>query len=402
MRIFRTLSIKYKLMIVVLLTATIGLTLASGASLFYDRVMQKKSLAENMHILTQVIAMRSAAAMSFGDAQNAMANLESLNVSKPIRLACMYGLDQKVFVKFSRGDISQPCPSEVQGDGEYFENDYLDVFQSIYLNETVIGTVFLRSGLEELDERLQQQLLASGVVLLISLFIAFGLTGRMQRSIYNPIIELGKVAADVTNNNNYAIRAAVESEDEFGKTVRAFNNMLHEIELDKKELIRLAYYDSLTTLPNRRMFVGDIELALGHAAKDGEGKVALMFMDVDRFKAVNDTLGHDIGDILLKEVAKRIQAVLPETATVYRLGGDEFTVIVSGLLSDAGALNLGDSIIEEFNCPLLVAGESLTISISIGIVVSDGNDTAISIMKNADIALYRAKDAGRGNYQLFK
>jgi len=400
MRIFRTLSIKYKLMIVVLLTATIGLTLASGASLFYDRVMQKKSLAENMHILTQVIAMRSAAAMSFGDAQNAMANLESLNVSKPIRLACMYGLDQKVFVKFSRGDISQPCPSEVQGDGEYFENDYLDVFQSIYLNETVIGTVFLRSGLEELDERLQQQLLASGVVLLISLFIAFGLTGRMQRSIYNPIIELGKVASDVTNNNNYSIRAAVESEDEFGKTVRAFNNMLHEIELDKKELIRLAYYDSLTTLPNRRMFVGDI--ALGHAAKDGEGKVALMFMDVDRFKAVNDTLGHDIGDILLKEVAKRIQAVLPETATVYRLGGDEFTVIVSGLLSDAGALNLGDSIIEEFNCPLLVAGESLTISISIGIVVSDGNDTAISIMKNADIALYRAKDAGRGNYQLFK
>jgi len=402
MKLFKKLSIKYKLIVVVLLTAAIGLTLAGSASLSYDRIMQKKALAENMQILTQVIAMRSAAALSFGDAQNALANLETLKVSKSIRLACMYGLDGNVFVKTSQGKENQVCPSTLQEDGEYFEGNYLDVFQSITRNETVIGAVFLRSGLEELDKRLQQQLMASVVVLIISLCIAFALTARMQRRIYHPIIELGKVAAQVTNNNNYSIRASVESDDEFGKTVRAFNNMLYEIELDKKELTRLAYYDPLTKLPNRRMFSERIELALENTAREKDSKVALIFMDVDRFKKVNDTLGHDIGDLLLKEFSRRLQAALPETATAFRLGGDEFTVILNGVANETEVVAIADAILEEFSSPLLVAGETLTISASLGVVLSDGNDTVNSIMKNADIALYRAKDAGRGKYQFFK
>ncbi len=401
MKIFRKLSIKYKLTFVVLLTAAIGLTLAGSASLSYDRIMQKRALAEEMQILSQVVALRSAAALSFSDQKNATANLNTLKVSRSIRFACMYDSDGKVFVKVVQGEVNRECPSLIKRDGEYFKQDYLDVFESVIRNEEVIGTVFLRSGLEELDDRLQQQVIVSVVVLIISLCIAFALTARMQRQIYRPIIQLGKVAAQVTNNNNYAIRASVENDDEFGKTVKAFNDMLHEIEQDKKDLLQLAYYDPLTKLPNRRMFSEEIELALDNTSKDINKKVALIFMDIDKFKTINDTLGHDIGDIFLKEFSKRLKATLPDNAMAFRLGGDEFTVIQNSVAGKEDVIKTAEAIFKKIAPPLLVAGTTLSMSVSLGIVISDGNDTPITLMKNADIALYRAKDAGRGNYQFF-
>ena len=401
MNIFNNLSIKYKLIIVVLLTATIGLTLSGAVSLSYARIMQKESLAENMQILAQVIALRSAAALSFGDTHNALANLETLKASKPIDLACMYDAEGNEFVKAVMAAENQRCPTQLQQDGEFFSDGYLEIFQSIRLNNIVIGTVYLRTGLDVLDQHLYQQIILGFSVLIISLIISFALTARMQKKIYSPIIHLGAVATEVMNHNNYSIRAPVENNDEVGETVRAFNDMLHEIELDKKELVHLAYYDHLTGLPNRRLFSEDLEIALNETASDGDKKLALIFMDVDRFKQVNDTLGHDIGDLLLKEFSKRINAVIPEFSAAYRLGGDEFTVIVNNALSEKNVEDIANSILKILKTPLLVAGEVLTISASIGGVITDGNDTLQTIMKNADIALYRAKDAGRSNYQLF-
>jgi len=401
MDIFRKLSIKYKLIVVVVLTAAIGLTLAGGASLSYDHIMQKQTLAEEMQILSRVVALRSAAALSFSDQKNALANLNTLKVSSSVRFACMYDVQGKVFVKVGQGEVHYKCPTLLKADGEYFEQDYLDVFQSVVRNNEVIGRVFIRSGLEKLDDRLLNQLIVSVVVLIISLCIAFAFTARMQRQIYKPIIQLGKVAAQVINNKNYAIRASVENDDEFGKTVKAFNDMLHEIEQDKKELVQLAYYDPLTHLPNRRMFSEKIQLALDNAARNKNNKVALIFMDVDKFKQINDTLGHDIGDIFLIKFSKRLQAALPDTATVFRLGGDEFTVIQHEVVDESSVIKTAEAIFKEIEPDLQVAGQTLTMSASLGIVISDGNDTPITIMKNADIALYRAKDAGRGNYQFY-
>lgn len=397
MKLFSKLSIKYKLIVVVLLTAWISLALAGSAILTYDRIVQKRTLGEEMIILSQVIALRSAAALSFGDQKNALANLNTLKVSGSVRFACMYDAEEKVFVKLGY----EECPIKIKPDGKYFEEKYLDVFQSVIRNNEVIGQVFIRSDLEQLDYRLQQQLIGSVIVLFISLCIAFTLTARMQRQIYRPIIHLGKVAAQVSNNNNYAIRARVESEDEFGEAVKAFNNMLHEIEQDKKELLQLAYFDPLTQLPNRRMFSEEIKFALETVVSRKNERVALIFMDVDKFKQINDSLGHDIGDIFLVEFAKRLQLALPKTATAFRLGGDEFTVIINNIHDKAEVIKTAEAIYKAIATPLEVAGQTLAMSVSLGIVISDGKDTPISIMKNADIALYRAKDAGRGNYKFY-
>ncbi|PCJ33581.1 MAG: hypothetical protein COA99_15535 [Moraxellaceae bacterium] len=399
---FRKLPIKYKLIVVVLLTASIGLTLASIALLSYDRIKRKVTLSEEMQILSQVVSLRSAVALSFGDDKNARANLDTLKVRKSIRLACLYDDTGAVFVYVSQGKHDLECPIDDKRGGQYFEGGFLDVYQSVERNGEIIGHVFIRSGLEELNDRLVQQLVVSVVVLFFSLMLAFGFTSRLQSYIYLPIIQLGNVAKEITRNNNYSMRAYTENEDELGDTVNAFNNMLNEIESDKEQLTELAYYDPLTKLPNRRMFTEQIDAALEDAAKEGGKKIALIFLDLDKFKQVNDELGHDIGDLLLKEVGKRLRAAVPEEATAYRLGGDEFTVIQLGVDSEKDIVETADAIFREFEPTLIGGGRELHISASLGIVMSTGNDTSNSIMKNADVALYHAKDAGRGNYKIYQ
>ncbi len=399
---FKKLSIKYKLIVVVLLTATIGLTLASGALLFYDRVNMKATLSEEMQVLSQVVSLRSAVALSFRDEKNARANLNTLKVRKNIRLACMYDDKGDVFVSVYQDLPNPTCPDNETRWGRFFNGNYLDVYETIERNGEVIGHLFIRASLEELNERMVQQLVVSVTVLVGSLFLAFGLTSRLLRQIYLPIVQLGNVAKEITKNDSYSIRAHTENEDELGDTVNAFNNMLNQIEKDREKFTRLAYYDTLTKLPNRRMFTERIELALENAAREKEGKTALIFLDLDRFKQVNDKLGHDIGDLLLREVGRRLNAAIPDSATAFRLGGDEFTVIQNDITLDDDIIETADAIFREFAPPLLGAGRKLNISASLGIVVSSGNDTSNSIMKNADIALYHAKDAGRGCYKIYQ
>ncbi|MFE8072493.1 diguanylate cyclase [Marinobacteraceae bacterium S3BR75-40.1] len=401
---FKRLSIRYKLIFVVLLTATIGIAIAATAFLSYDQVKQRKTLANEMRILSQVIAMRSAVALSFGDTRNALANLETLNIRKNIRLACMYNESGDVFVRTSPRQTSTACPAVPLQSAQRLKMtpDYLDVWQDIRRNNQVIGQVFVRVGLEELYERIRQQVLVSISTLVFSLILAFLLTMRLQRRIYEPISQLGWVASQVTHKNNYSIRAQTENEDELGEAVNAFNEMLDEIEADKHRMYELAYYDQLTKLPNRRMFSEQIEALLNRDRKPGDDRIAVMFLDLDKFKDVNDTLGHDIGDLLLKEFAQRIARSIPEYATAYRLGGDEFTVIQKALASEQEAITTAQILLKALEDPALIQGHTLEMSCSIGIAIADHNDTTYSAMKRADIALYQAKDAGRGHYRLLR
>jgi diguanylate cyclase (GGDEF)-like protein len=212
-------------------------------------------------------------------------------------------------------------------------------------------------------------------------------------------VQLGEAAKKITEHNNFSLRAQKFNDDEVGDAIDAFNAMLGKIEQDKEELTRLAYYDPLTKLANRRMFSERLVFALENARRSGD-RMGLLFLDLDKFKVVNDELGHDIGDLLLKAAAKRLETALPETATAFRLGGDEFTVLQVGATEQSMEAT-AKKILHNFAEPLILAGKQLSISSSIGIAISDGNDNVSSIMKSADVALYRAKDAGRSNYQFF-
>ncbi len=164
---------------------------------------------------------------------------------------------------------------------------------------------------------------------------------------------------------------------------------------------RLAFYDSLTRLPNRVLFKDRLQQGIARAHREEEPLV-LMLIDLDDFKLVNDSLGHDAGDDLLCQAARRIEACVRESDTISRLGGDEFTVIVNGCPSDIDVTNLTEKIIQAFATPFFVGDRSVQIGASIGIAryPSDGQDPD-TLTKNADAAMYAAKSGGRNTSRFF-
>lgn len=161
-----------------------------------------------------------------------------------------------------------------------------------------------------------------------------------------------------------------------------------------------AYHDALTGLPNRLLFRDRLTIALAHAKRHHESLV-VMFLDLDRFKLVNDTLGHSIGDEMLRIIAGRLRSVVREGDTIARMGGDEFTVLLSDLKHTDDAARIARKLLQIVAQPLRVEGHELYVTTSIGIAVHPGDgDTAELLLKNADSAMFRAKDLGRNAYQL--
>ncbi len=169
----------------------------------------------------------------------------------------------------------------------------------------------------------------------------------------------------------------------------------------EERICKLAHHDALTGLPNRLHLGIALEQALANARREGI-ELALLFIDLDRFKQINDTLGHNVGDQLLIEVAERLKACLRENDLVARLGGDEFVVLAQGTSAVLAASHIAEKIIERFAEPFQLAGHALrsSPSIGIGLYPNDGGDSE-TLMKNADTAMYHAKAMGRNNYQFY-
>jgi len=169
----------------------------------------------------------------------------------------------------------------------------------------------------------------------------------------------------------------------------------------EKQIWRQANFDPLTGLPNRRMFRDRLEQEMKKAHRMGQS-FALLFIDLDRFKEVNDTLGHEIGDMLLKETAHRLQTCVRESDTVARLGGDEFTIILSELDSIGSSERIAKSLLQKLRAPFSFGDELAYVSASIGITLYPDDSTSLSqLLKNADQAMYAAKNQGRNGYNFF-
>ena len=193
--------------------------------------------------------------------------------------------------------------------------------------------------------------------------------------------------------------------------VRGTLQDLSEHKQIERQMRALAYYDGLTGLPNRALFKDQLARAVRQAGRDA-GRVAVMFLDLDRFKQINDSLGHPVGDALLKAVATRLNGCLrggdnlgrndEESGATARLGGDEFTVMLTGLAQAEDAAKVAQRIVEAMARPFAVDGHELFVTASVGVAVypEDGADVD-TLLKNADIAMYNAKDVGRNNYKFY-
>jgi len=178
-------------------------------------------------------------------------------------------------------------------------------------------------------------------------------------------------------------------------------NDISERKASEERFLRLAYHDALTNLPNRLNLHERLEQTI-NMCKRCNSKFALMLIDLDRFKVINDTLGHHIGDLLLVEVARRLITSVRESDIVARLGGDEFVVVLTAIESPADAADVAGKIVQAVSAPYLISGNDLRSSPSIGICLYPDDAAEIGmLLKSGDVAMYHAKANGRGNYQFF-
>lgn len=183
--------------------------------------------------------------------------------------------------------------------------------------------------------------------------------------------------------------------------VSVFNDITEDFHKDE-QLRHMACHDPLTDLANRSLLYEHLRIAMARA-EHNDGQVGILFLDLDQFKSVNDTLGHQVGDLLLKEVAVRLQSCIRSTDTLARLGGDEFVVLLSAISQRDDCALLAGKLMRALEQPIDISGASLYANTSIGIAIYPDNGTTIDVlMKNADMALYAAKAAGKNRFDYFQ
>jgi diguanylate cyclase len=277
---------------------------------------------------------------------------------------------------------------------------------SVVRGGTEIAEVRLWGYGEPLLRFLLVSLLVGVLAFAASALVAYRMSLRAGRKIVRPLEELAQVAHAARAERQFDRRIPPASIEELHSLGDDFNALLAELQswqeqvtLENEQLTYQANHDPLTGLQNRQFFEKKLAARIEHARMAGE-RLAVFFMDGDKFKEVNDELGHEVGDQVLQGIAGRLRAALRETDTVARLGGDEFAVLLSPVRENEHAIHVAHNILSRLEAPLpLPAGCLRKAGLSIGIAFfPDHAGDAADLLKSADMAMYRAKKTNPGSY----
>jgi len=300
----------------------------------------------------------------------------------------------------------------------YFENTNLAVGYSIVPETNWI--LFIRQDLAEIKSLTTVLLSLLSLVCVILLIITAIVANALAKIYSTPIIEL-RDAMRTAADGNLNVQTNIKSNNEIGELSKSFNKMLHIIKTNYQELesmhdellsseeqLRsnydhiefLAYHDTLTNLPNKLAFLDYINAVLNSSPADQMH--AVYFVDLDNFKTVNDTLGHEYGDTLLLKTAQILASLVGTDGMLARAGGDEFLIFKENIKSKENAVAFASQIVDFFRNPLDLEGEIVYISLSIGISIYPENAlNSNSLIRYSDIAMYKSKDTGKNKYTLF-
>lgn len=237
--------------------------------------------------------------------------------------------------------------------------------------------------------------------LLRNLLLGLALTLVFHRFLTRPLLSLEQAITRLSPGKDRLALPAGHEQDELGRLTLRINETLERLDNSQEQLRQLATRDPLTGLPNRALLLERLDHALARARRSQLG-VAVLFLDLDRFKHINDSLGHELGDHLLQAVADRLAHTLRGSDTVGRLGGDEFLIIVEEVREPKEAIQVADRILTTLARPVEIGGHQLHTGASIGISLwpADGEDST-KLLRTADIAMYAAKAAGGAGWQMF-
>jgi diguanylate cyclase len=377
-----------------------------GTFLAYDSVRAHSQLQNHLSSLANIVGQNSSAALDFDDQKAAEEVLLALRSEVTIVSACLYRPSGELFAQYQRQPVFHECGKQIASNST--RQGYIQVIRPVEYRNDFAGTLRVESDLSEIKSRQKRLLQVTAALLVISLVVG-GIAGYLlQRRISRPIRDLSEAMREVTAQHNFAVRVTPHDASEIGQLGLGFNSMLTELEKraeEKREFEALlkhqATNDELTGLPNRRLLADRLSHALAVAERYGE-KVALLYIDLDGFKLVNDSLGHSVGDELLVNVAARLNARVRKSDTLARLGGDEFAVVLAGPDLENQAGKIAAAVLQSLEPAFNIGEHEITIGASIGVsFYPDHGDNAALLLQNADSAMYRAKREGKNRIRYF-
>jgi diguanylate cyclase (GGDEF)-like protein len=276
-------------------------------------------------------------------------------------------------------------------------HDGVDASGQLLADQYALNVQEVGDEISALRAREATQLNVSLVVLLLGCVLGGVLSRRAYRSVTAPLKALEEATTHL-GREDLSHRIEVHGNDELARVGSAFNTMADKLQLSREELRHHALHDPLTGLPNRALFMEQLQQALARARRHGT-PVSVLYLDLDGFKMVNDTLGHEAGDEVLVDVAGRLRHSLREIDSVARLGGDEFGIVLEEPLE--GAALVAQRIVRQFERPWSLSSGYVSISVSIGVAARADDEGLDELLRQADTAMYAAKASGKGRWRVF-
>lgn len=287
---------------------------------------------------------------------------------------------------------------------DYYENVHdglTDVIHSIKIDGQLIGYCRVIMNNTAMSGELNLLTRKGAFYIIVAIVLGVFLAWLVVRRMTSRITMLSEATAQLTEKNFDVKIPEFRGEDEISKMGRAFQLMIEALKLHVNKLAYRADHDELTELPNRRLFLDRLDQAIKHAERSGR-YIAVLFIDLDHFKEINDSLGHLIGDQVLIHVSHAIQTNMREIDTLARLGGDEFSLIIDSLEDIESVSTIAEKLVALLQHPIWIDEHELYVTSSIGISIypNDG-EVPENLLRNADSAMYKAKNEGRNSYQFY-
>ena len=410
--IFSLSKVSHKLTLVTAAAATLALACVLIAFTFQDLRLVKRVKAEQVETALSILSENLAYAIERDDL-NTVRNLLRTIISE-------HGVVSAVVIDLSGQELSRYPIVEADLSPKLVNSDDMRFYErEIIAKGHVVG--FLKATVSHADVavRISYMIWYSLMAAMFAMAITLVVAWLVQNIVSQPIGRICQVAKDVLSTENYGLRVPQRTTDEIGQLGQAMNAMLDHIEQKDDKLEKLvnqrtqelqklaeefryrALHDTLTGLPNRALFNEEYDRAVAHAARSGK-YFSVMLIDVDDFKQINDTYGHEAGDEVLKTIANRIKSAVRAEDTVCRFGGDEFVLLVQDIDNEQQLELIGKAVFTSLSEEIWCAGRPLKVGMSIGASLYPHHGTEMADLKhNADIAMYRAKDAGKNQLLIY-